>query len=221
MRASSNYKVHALSCTLTLLGIALLLLRFVLTHTIFYAFLVWNLFLAALPFFISQTASKLNATKTPKIFVLLLSGLWLLFLPNSFYIITDLKHLVLATEHTVLLDVILVLCFAINGVVLGFYAIDLMLETLTRLFPKLPKRLSLSVLFLLCGFGVYLGRELRWNSWDILTQPLPLLEDIFLRLSRPFEYLKTWGITIIFTLFLGIHYYFFSLLRTKSEAHEN
>jgi uncharacterized membrane protein len=68
--------------------------------------------------------------------------------------------------------------------------------------------MMIAILFL-SSFGVYLGRFLRWNSWDIISNPIGLSYSIAKRFIFPFEYLQTWGITIMLTtlfylLFLAI-----------------
>ena len=70
---------------------------------------------------------------------------------------------------------------------------------------KLQAPLILLILFL-GSFGVYLGRFLRWNSWDIISNPLQLLLSIGHRIISPFDHVQTWGITVIFTVFFYLLY---------------
>ena len=70
---------------------------------------------------------------------------------------------------------------------------------------KLLAPLILLILFL-GSFGVYLGRFLRWNSWDIISNPFQLLISIGHRIVSPFDHVQTWGITLVFTAFFYLLY---------------
>jgi uncharacterized membrane protein len=67
------------------------------------------------------------------------------------------------------------------------------------------------------SFGIYVGRFLRWNSWDILTEPLHLIYDIGDRFINPFDHPRTWGMTIFMGIFLNMIYLSFRLIRTRVE----
>jgi uncharacterized membrane protein len=71
------------------------------------------------------------------------------------------------------------------------------------------------ILLFLGSFGVYLGRYLRWNSWDIITEPFRLFYDIADRIINPFEHPRTWGMTLFMGLFLTIIYWSFHLVRKR------
>jgi uncharacterized membrane protein len=65
------------------------------------------------------------------------------------------------------------------------------------------------------SFGIYLGRYLRWNSWDIINKPFQLMYDIGDRLINPFSHSRTWGMTLLFGLFLNILYFSFRLIKNR------
>jgi uncharacterized membrane protein len=65
--------------------------------------------------------------------------------------------------------------------------------------------MMISILFL-SSFGVYLGRFLRWNSWDIISSPVGLLYSIAQRFISPFHYIQTWGITLMLTTLFYLLY---------------
>jgi len=184
----------------------LLAIRILNVESTFFAFLVWNLFLACIPYGITLL---LSFQKIQNNHFLFWSGFlaWLVFLPNSPYILTDIQHIRVSTLQSIWFDVLLILSFAINGLIIGFASIQIMQELLKqRISPRLT-RLIISCTFLLCGFGIYLGRILRWNSWDILMHPLDILGDIAKRLLFPIQHIHTWVFTIGFGGFLIITYH--------------
>jgi uncharacterized membrane protein len=169
-----------------------------------YLFLLWNIFLAWVPFFFSKYLSAHKSTVKWKQFVLLAA--WLLFFPNSLYIITDLVHLQNNSVVPKWFDVILIFSSAIVGLLMAFASLSKVEEFLNGLFNK-RKVAALVMLFLFLGsFGVYLGRFLRWNSWNIINTPFSLLSSVVQRFVFPFEHLRTWGITFILTVVFYLLY---------------
>jgi uncharacterized membrane protein len=180
----------------TLSCIFLLAIRLKLTHSFFLLFLVWNLFLAAIPYFISSyLVLKVNLNG----FVHSgLAVLWLLFLPNAPYIITDIIHVTHAEASYKLFDAIIISLFAGSGLL--FYVISL--KQMVTMYALKWKRWKV-MLFqwaipFLCAFGIYLGRFLRWNSWDILQNPVGLLTDIIAPLLAPSAHPVAWLTTLSF-----------------------
>jgi len=89
----SKTKLHINLILSISFGLLLLLLRIKITDNLYYTFLVWNLFLAAIPYTITQTLKRFTWLQYSKIASILSFIVWLLFLPNSPYIITDITHL--------------------------------------------------------------------------------------------------------------------------------
>ncbi|GAA4274305.1 DUF1361 domain-containing protein [Aquimarina gracilis] len=196
-------KGFAISATFS---ISLLLIRIMKTDSIFYVFLVWNLFLACIPYGITLL---LSLGKTNRIVFWFGFLVWLVFLPNSPYILTDLQHIRLSTLQSVWFDVLLILSFAINGMIVGFASLQMMQKLLYHRLSKQIVTIITYITLLLCGFGIYLGRVLRWNSWDVLQNPIGILSDIGKRLLFPIEHINTWAFTIGFGGFLIITYQLF------------
>jgi len=191
------------------IGFAFLLLvfRMKITHSNYYLFLVWNLFLAGIPFAITQLFKMSNQLRSWKIAAFLGFGTWLLFLPNSPYIITDLVHLHSDRSHLVWLDLFLVFVFAFNGLLLGLLSMLDMFSLISHYYGSRVAKYTLFKVCLLSGYGIYLGRFLRFNSWDITTKPASLLYQIAHSLKEP----KVWLITFAFGGFLWI---LFSVLQS-------
>lgn len=221
MKVNETNKVYGIPYALFLLCAALLILRILVTQKLFFSFLVWNLVLATIPLLIAIYLERRSILGIKKIRLLVLAVIWLLFLPNSFYIITDLKHLVHSGRQLILLDVILVSSFAVSGAIMGFHAIYIMRKVALYFYPRLPGKLLVFCTLFLCGFGVYLGRELRWNSWDILFNPTDLIADILDRIRHPLSYPGTWGFTLIMTAFLSVIYHFFEQLIALKSIKEH
>ena len=175
---TSFYQRYSLLVLSTGFALALLFLRIKVTHSGFYSFLVWNLFLAAIPYGITQLLTHFPQVHKHWILKLLGFGTWLLFLPNSPYIITDLIHLHSDRSHLPWLDLFLVFVFAFNGLLFGL----LSLLDMSRLIDKrYGTRIANYTIFQCCilsGYGIHLGRFMRFNSWDIFGKPLTLFRTI-------------------------------------------
>ncbi len=196
------------SLTLLCLSLAacagLVVLQAAWTGTLHYGFLLFNLFLASLPvgfsiLYVCVPAASLR---------LMAALLWLLFLPNSPYLITDLMHLRSMRPGPAWLDVLLVFSCAATGLALGYFSLMQVHRALAAAGkPVLGWLVAFAALFL-SGFGIYLGRFLRWHSIDAVRNPRPLLSDIFERVIDPAGHPRTWGVTLGFGLFLSLGYAF-------------
>ena len=115
---------------------------------------------------------------------LTVSVLWLVFLPNSFYMISDFIHLEDVRRVNILYDTLMFTSFIYTGVALGFSSLYLIHVQLRRRLSVLEANAMVALTLLLSSAAIYLGRDLRWNSWDILTNPGGLLFDISDRLQH-------------------------------------
>lgn len=188
----------------SVMSIAVLAARAVTSESYRYLFLVWNLILAWIPFLLAWVAYI--STRLPRVLkVLLTSGsalLWLLFLPNAPYILTDFQHLAYPDASVpVWYDVIMLIWFGWNGLLLGIISLYFMQEIARRLLGSLASWIFVTVVTALSSLGMYLGRFLRWNSWDVVGNPLGLANDIIDRIIHPFSHPRTLTFTVLFTLF--------------------
>ena len=170
---------------LTAFGILLLLVRSIKMQDQLGFGLLWNLFLAGLPVFFALLAARsLVAWKTRTVY--LFTGLWLLFYPNSAYIITDLVHLQHLPDSIWWFDSLGIFHAAFTGLLLGLYSVWIIH---TRVLSKMISKAyvwPLILLFMgLSGYGIYLGRFLRFNSWDIISSPGHLIESSVIHLRNP------------------------------------
>lgn len=110
--------------------------------------------------------------------VVLLGLAWLLFLPNSFYIVTDFIHLYEIARTDLVQDVVMLMQFSVMGLIAGFTSVYILHSlVLKRVEARNAMMMALVVLYL-SSFAIYLGRELRWNSWDVLVHPLLVARDV-------------------------------------------
>ena len=183
----------------------LIAVRIFYTGSKLYLFLVWNIFLAWVPFIISSGFAKLSNKATWK--QVLIFCCWLAFFPNALYIVTDLIHLEIESSVPKWFDAVLLFSASVAGLMMAFislYKAEVFLEK-TRLSKFRPALIFL-ILFL-GSFGVYLGRFLRWNSWDIISNPLKLILSIGHQIIAPFDHLQTWTVTGTLTVFFYLLYF--------------
>ena len=179
-----------------------------------YTFLVWNLFLAWIPFILSYLAYILSWKKQfLYIAIPFTAFLWLIFFPNALYILTDLQHLAKETSSAPLwYDVIVLAWFSWTGLLLGLVSMYLMHDIVQRTFGRTLGWLFIFVVSGLSSFGVYLGRFIRFNSWDILNDPKEIVVTILGLAIDPS--MRMVAFTILFSVF-----YLYIYLTLYSFAH--
>lgn len=193
----SNKRVNNLLFIFGFFCLCLSLIRVKLTTSIFLMFLIWNLFLAVIPFIITSYLKTRNLLEN-KIKNGLIILIWLLFLPNSFYILTDFVHLSLSNSYTFWYDLLLISSYSTLGFLLGIISLQDFENLITEKFKASICSFLVFVISILSGFGIYLGRILRYNSWDILKNPI----DLFIDLFKIFITLESIGFSILFGCFI-------------------
>lgn len=197
----------------SLLSLFLSFLRVYISGTVWYIFLIWNLFLSWIPFLCSTLLLKITKKpQTSKVIVGIILFIWFIFFPNAPYIITDLFHLRIYQSVPIWFDVALIFSYVWNGLILGFVSLLDVQSIIERTSKKMYSWVIALGVLVLASFGIYLGRYLRWNSWDIISNPLALFQDILDRIVNPFSYPRTYNMTIVFSLFLITSYITFRFL---------
>ena len=200
-------------------SVALVFARILWTGHLLYAFLVWNLFLAWLPLVFALLACEKYQNGSGRNWHFLgLAGAWLLFFPNAPYIFTDLIHLTTRFYGHFWVDMVLILICALTGLVLGFVSLYLMQSVVTRMFGRLASWFFIALVAALSGFGIYLGRFLRFNSWDILFKPMDLYHGIGNLVSGPLAHPSSLGFPALFATFLFIAYVMLYALTHLQQA---
>lgn len=178
------------------------------TQNFGYWYLVWNLFLAAVPLlFVWLLLRHLRHNLWSSWGGILLSFGWLGFLPNSFYIISDYIHLQDVGMSSLLYYVVMFGVFTLTGLLYGYLSVYLVHDELAKRLPRFSADKVIAFIFLICSFAIYIGRDLRWNTWDVLLKPGGLLFDVSDRLLHPSVYPEMLTTTITFFLFITGFYY--------------
>ena len=221
MNSTTNFiskpiKALALSA---LLSVILMFSRIFLTGNTAYIFLSWNLFLAWVPLLLAFILRKIHRKPGRPFFKIMLwplFSLWLLFFPNAPYLVTDLVHVNYQYGAKYWFDLVLIYLFAFSGLSAGMMSLYWVHQVIKEVFNSFWGWLMVACCSLLAGYGVYLVRILRWNSWDLFANPWQLLED-----STTQIYDQTaQAITLVFGLLLFCSYFLFiSLLHYKYETY--
>lgn len=172
--------------------------------------MTWNLFLAYIPYAISTalTARRREQRYWQPLRILLFLT-WLLFIPNSFYILTDLFHLADGHRNSRIpewFDLALILSFAWNGLLLGALSTRQVEQLLAPQASTAGRLVFLYPVMWLNALGVYIGRYLRYNSWDIVTNPFDLLTDIFRMILHPLRHHYAWDMIFCYSVLLTLIY---------------
>ena len=184
-----------------------------------YIFLAWNLFLALLPLLFAFLAADVDDSKPRRGLRLLgLSGAWLLFFPNAPYIFTDIIHLTTSLHARFWVDLSLVLICAVTGLVSGFLSLFIMQSLVTRSRGVTAGWGFVAGVAALSGFGIYLGRFLRFNSWDVVTQPFSLAKGIGTWAADPFSRPSAFAFPVLFATFLFVSYLLLYALTHLQQA---
>ncbi|WP_353778027.1 DUF1361 domain-containing protein [Winogradskyella sp. 3972H.M.0a.05] len=211
-----RFKILSIITVMMSMSIFMLMLRMKLTHSFFYLFLVWNLFLAVIPYGITTYLNYKQTISKPLLAICFL--VWLAFLPNAPYIVTDLWHLRLNESNIFWLDILVVTSFASCGLLLFYLSLKDMMAHLNVHLKKFFRDIVPFIIITLSSFGIYLGRFLRYNSWEILSNPEYLFSDIVNIILQPFQHKEAWLFTLTFTLFLNIGYWVFKGLTLKKPV---
>lgn len=194
----------------------LIAFRVFYTHSLVHVFLSWNIFLAWIPYMLSNYFVEVTKKTKWKQFFLFFS--WLIFFPNSLYIVTDLIHMEENTDIPVWYDAVLLFASSFIGIMMAFVSLRKVEYFLRSIFSRKAVAFFIPAILFISSFGVYLGRFQRWNSWDIIKDPLALAMDIMSNFINPIHNYKTWAITVLFTGIYTLLYFFLKILPQAFES---
>lgn len=176
-------------------------------HSLVYWYLLWNLLLAWVPFVLGWYWLRVVRRRGWDSWRSTVLGLgWLVFLPNSFYPITDFVHLYDVPRVDVPFDVMMIAMFAVASMMAGFASVYAVHEQLRKESRGVAPQVIIGAVLLMSSFAVYLGRNLRWNTWDILLSPAAVLFDISSRVLHPGQHAETFVSTAVYFVAFGSLY---------------
>ena len=202
--------------SLLILSVILNLLRIVFFGNTSFIYILWNILLAFVPFFISSIL-VLNTNKGNIIKPFFIIGfiLWFIFLPNAPYVITDFIHLGRIHIVPVMYDIFLLFTSAAVSLLMGLYSLSHMEKILLLKFSKKVTNIFIAIIILFTSFGMYLGRFLRFNSWDLFISHNSLVFGIWNALSTPDNFMNIYSYTILFFVFIYVFYISFKERRVN------
>ena len=182
-----------------------------------FRFLVWNLFLAWLPYWGSLWALVIHRRQPRRWWLLFVPGaLWLLFFPNAPYLFTDLIHLRHYPPVPYWYDIGMLIAFAWAGCFLAVASLNMMHQIMRDYTSRWLSWMLVLAVSGLCGLGIYMGRFLHWNSWDLFLYPTDVIGDIVHRLAHPFSNLQTYGVSLLFAALLFMCYWTFVSMKQRT-----
>lgn len=192
---------------LTILAVVFNILRVIIWGKFSFIYILWNIFLAFIPFIISSLLlSYSKRDKFNKAIFVLGIFLWLLFIPNAPYIITDFIHLGEIRAVPIIFDTFLLFSSASLGLILGFHSLFHIEQIIKMKYsPKITSAMIGGIIFLI-SFGIYLGRFLRFNSWDVFINHTSLIKNIWKIFSESSVRVEVCLYTLLFFFFLVLFY---------------
>jgi uncharacterized membrane protein len=195
---------------LTVWSLALVLGRIVVFGGTYYYFLLWNVLLAWVPVIISSYlfwGMIHKQLRAKKVILGILLVIWLLFLPNAPYLLTDFVHLEQRGNVPLSYDVLLLLSFSILGLFQFEYSLIQIRDVLRKVLHVSLTRWFVPAVIILNSIGLYVGRFLRWNSWEIATDPLKLVSDSWRIVTAPQAMVLGVGYIVISAGLLALFHY--------------
>jgi uncharacterized membrane protein len=204
---SPRERVAASLAGMTVVSVVLYAAGAVANRSLQFDYLIWNLFLAWLPLLLTiwllrSLRTHLWSSSGP----LLLTLLWLILLPNSFYMISDFVHIQDVARHNLLYDIVMFTSFIFTAIMLGFSSLYMVHAELRKRVRSQTSWILVGIILFLCSFAIYLGRNLRWNSWDVLVNPAGILFDVSDHIIHPLSSGVLFTTTASFFILLGSLY---------------
>lgn len=187
-------------------SVALVMARIAYTGKLTFLSLIWNLFLAWLPYMVSTWLQKRNVVYANPLKFIVIGFVWLLFIPNSFYIMTDLFHLGEYNNVPNWFDLAMIISFAWDGLLLGVLSVRQMEKMMQQFLPRMRELFFIYPIMWLNALGIYIGRYPRFNSWDIITNPIGLSAYLLRMVCHPIQYKYAWGMVACFSVFMTLVY---------------
>lgn len=192
---------------LTVVSVAFFMADAAVDHSLQFDYLLWNLFLSWIPLLLTILLIRTLRTYLWSDWLPFgITLIWVLLLPNSFYMISDFLHVQQAANNEVVYDVVMFTAFVVTSILLGFSSLYIVHMELRKRISRRYANYAVAAVLLLCSYAIYLGRELRWNSWSVFTNPAGVLFDVSDHLIHPLQSGDMYLFTLIFFVLLGSFY---------------
>jgi len=214
----NNYKIiiPRAIIPLTILAVVLNILRVIIWGKFSFIYILWNIFLAFIPFIISSLLlSYTKIDKFKKTIFIIGIFFWLLFIPNAPYIITDFIHLGEIRAVPIIFDTFLLFSSASLGLIIGFHSFFHIEQIIKVKYSPRVTSIIMGLIILLISFGIYLGRFLRFNSWDIFINHTSLIKNIWKIFTISSSRVEVFLYTLLFFFFLVLFYKSWKYSNTK------
>jgi len=182
---------------LSAFGLALVVARVLATKSLGYTFLAWNLFLAWVPFALAKGVDALVKKNVHRAYIVAVAVAWLLFLPNAPYLVTDVMHLRLTQSAPLWFDAVMLMTFGWTGLVLGVESLSIVAKLVADRAGVAKARVFVVLVALATGYGIYLGRFVRLNSWDVARHPGWVAREIAAPVVHPIDTMRAWNVTLV------------------------
>ncbi len=183
----------------SLVSVGLFVASAIQAHNWEYYYLIWNLFLAWIPLCLVIWLEKILRQKLwSSGLALLVTILFVLFLPNAFYMTTDLIHLQEVPQLDLVTDVVMFSSFVFSAFMVGLVSVYMLHKELAQRVKLLTGWLYIGALLLSSSFAIYIGRDLRWNSWDIIVNPASVLFEVSDHIINPITHPEMFSTTLSF-----------------------
>lgn len=202
-----NINIPKSVISLTILAVVLNILRVIIWGKMSLIYILWNILLAFIPFFISFILLSLSKEKKlNKIIFIVGFILWMLFIPNAPYIVTDFIHLGEIRSVPMIYDVFLIFSSASVGLMLGFHSFFHIEQIIKTKYSPRVTSLIMGLIMIIISFGIYLGRFMRFNSWDVFVNHTSLIKNIWKIFSQSTTNIEVYLYTGLFFFFLYLSY---------------
>lgn len=183
----------------TSITVATLFIRNMVVGNSIHNSLLWNLFLGFVPFLIAVGIARF-ANKLNNFWLFVVGGIWLLFYPNAPYIVTDFIHLRSDQAAVAVYDALIIFLFAMLSFYYGLYSIKMAWIVLMQRFSRNIANALIIFCLVLASLGLYLGRVIRLNSWDLFTQPIDLFKEIWASLFPMADHWQAYAMIFLFLM---------------------
>jgi len=211
-----DIKIPKQITSLLILAVVLNILRVLFFSNTAFLYILWNIFLAFIPFIISSIlVLRTNKNNISKIFFVAGLILWFLFLPNAPYVITDFIHLGRIHAVPIMFDIFVLFTSAWVSLLMGLYSLVNIEKIFLLRFTKKVTNIVMVLIILFASFGMYLGRYLRFNSWDFFVSHNYLITSIMKIVKEPNSNENMYAYTSLFFIFIYISFISFKSTKTK------